>query len=167
MRQFSNLCALLTVSGLIIATGVAGCGKSESGDTSQPDSQGHDEHDGHDHGTSDPDVGAEDDHALDARSLGEIEIAGVTLDVSLAGELSPGGEAHVEIKRLAGPAPAALRFWIGDESATGSVKVKADAHDDHFHGESTVPTGVGTDLDLWIELELSDGSRHRDRIALK
>lgn len=166
MSHIQKHLVLWAVSGFICAAGLTACDKSESTDAQTP-SSAHDDHDGHDHGTGGAAAEVDDHHEPEARSLGKIEISGVSLDVSVAGELVPGGKAHIEIRRISGPAPAALRFWIGDEAATGAVKVKADSHDDHFHGESAVPATVGGASSLWIEVELSDGTRHRGQLALK
>lgn len=166
MSHIQKHLVLWAVSGFICAAGLTACDKSESTDAQTP-SSAHDDHDGHDHGTGGAagEVGHHDN--LEMRSLGQLEISGVMLEASLAGDVMPGGEAHVEIRRVSGPAPAALRFWIGDEAATGAVKVKADSHDDHYHGETAIPTELGGIASLWIEIELSDGTRRRGQIALK
>ncbi len=166
MLHFRNHVVLLAALGLIGVAGLTACKKSEPKDSHSP-SSAHDDHDGHDHGTGGAAGEADDHDELEMRPLGQIEISGVTLEASLASELVPGGEAPVEIRRVSGPAPAALRFWIGDEAATGIVKVKAESHDDHYHGEAALPGALEGSKSLWIEIELPDGTRHRRSIALK
>ncbi len=113
---------------------------------------------GHDHAT--------DDHGTE-RSLGSIEIASSTLSVILSGAMLPNAEMHVDIEHTAGPAPSGIRMWIGDESATGSLKIKTDAHDSHFHGHAEAPQTINGNTALWIEIETTSGERIAKSIQLK
>ncbi|MEO1130289.1 MAG: hypothetical protein AAFX05_11375, partial [Planctomycetota bacterium] len=102
------------------------------------------EHDGHDHG--------------EERSLGTINVMGTALEVSISGDVEPGAEIHVDLEHNSGPAPVAIRLWIGDEAGTGALKSKADGHGDHFHGHAEAPSEI-SNASLWIEIEAADGTR--------
>lgn len=99
------------------------------------------------------------------RSLASVTIDGTTLAVSVSGDIRPSSEAQFELKVLAGPIPAAVRIWIGDEAAVGALKVKAGGHSDHFHGETEAQADL-TNATLWIEIETSIGIRTIESINL-
>lgn len=172
----NDLTRLVVASSL--ATGLAlalpGCGESSSPDASSHSADdGHDHgeegHEGHDHGPGEHD---DHDHEHDGhdhgeeRSLGTVDVGGSTLEVSISGDLEPGAEIHVDIEHTGGPAPAAIRLWIGDEAGTGALKSKADGHDDHFHGHAEAPTELDG-ASLWIEVEAADGTRTSSSLPLR
>lgn len=162
----SALAAGLTVT-------LPGCSESSSPSASSHSADdGHDHgeegHEGHDHGPGEHD---DHDHEHDGhdhgeeRSLGTVDVGGTTLKVSISGDIEPGAEIHVDLEHTGGPAPAAIRLWIGDEAGTGALKSKADGHDDHFHGHAEAPGDI-TDVALWIEVEAIDGSRASSSLPL-
>jgi hypothetical protein len=165
---------LITVTialALVASIGLTGCddhghdhGHDHAGHSH--DHAGHDhDHAGHDHDHADHgDDHAGHDHA-DTRSLGAIEIAGHTFNVSFTGDLEPAAQLHIDVNRTAGPQPAAVRVWIGDEAATGVMKAKAPGDGDHFHGHADVPASL-QGAKLWIEVEAADGTRNAQFIAL-
>jgi hypothetical protein len=134
----------------------------------------HADHGDHDHGDADhptagplPDSGATaDPHTGPSRSLGEVTIAGATLEVSLAGAIVPNSEAHLSVHQTAGPPLSTLRLWIGDEAATGSVKTKSDGHDGHFHAHVETPPTIAADAQLWLEAQNASGKRVRIALPL-
>jgi hypothetical protein len=163
----NDLTKILTTVGAAMALSLSlpGCGESSnqsSGKTHAAD-DGHDHsgesdgHDGHDHAEGEHDGHDDHDHG-EMRSLGTLTIAGTTLAVSLSSDIEPSSEVHLDLEIESGPTPAAVRFWIGDEAATGALKAKTDGHDDHFHGETEAPADL-TNAKLWIEVETETGAR--------
>lgn len=171
----NNFAKIVVVSSLAIglAFTLPGCGKSSSPNASSHSADdGHDHgeagHEGHDHGPGEHD---DHDHEHDGhdhgeeRSLGSVVVGGTSLDVSISGDVEPGSEIHVDLEHTGGPAPAAIRLWIGDEAGTGALKSKADGHDDHFHGHAEAPSDISNAL-LWIEVEAADGTRSSASVPL-
>lgn len=156
---------------LAILVAFTGCDESSSisDNTNHSAEDGHyhdgDGHEGHGHDEGGHDTHHSDDHG-EMRSLGSIEIAGATLAVSISAEVEPSHEVVVELDQTAGPALAAIRFWIGDEAATSVPKVKADTHGDHFHGHTVTPNNLDN-ASLWIEAETADGKRVRTSMSLQ
>ena len=138
----------------------------------------HDDHAGHDHNGS----AAHDDHDHaehaemgdheeadahgDARSLGSVEVAGSTLDISVSGDVTPGNELHLNVKHTSGPIPGTIRLWVGDAEATGALKSKVDSSDGKFHGHVEVPAEVPEGAMLWIEIEDENGDRQTGAVPL-
>lgn len=156
----NTLNKLLLTSTLAAALSLAGCGGASSpdGDSDHADHSGHDHGPGEHPGDDSGDAGGHDDHDA-GRILGEIVINGTTLGVSVGGEVKPGATLHVDIRLAAGPAPSAIRLWIGDEAGTGALKSKADGHENHYHAGVEVPEPVDSGASLWIEVESADGER--------
>ena len=157
---FKILAAASTTVALSIS--LPGCGESsesKSAETHTAD-DGHDhagdgdDHEGHDHAE-----GEHDDHDHgEMRSLGSVTIAGTKLAVSVSSDIRPSSEVHLDLEVESGPIPATVRFWIGDEAGTGALKSKADAHNDHFHGQTESPSTMDG-ASLWIEIESVNGNR--------
>ena len=179
MMHFSRLLALVGV--IFFMAALAGCDKGNDSGTS-PAHSSEDDHD-HDHAhegdADDHDhahAGDADDHDHDhdhgehdhgdSHELGSITIAGATMDVSMSGELTPNEEVHIDIVHTGGPLPAAVRLWIGVASGDGSLKSKADGHDNHFHGHAEVPTQMPDGAALWIEVESASGAPESGSLPL-
>lgn len=171
----NDLIKMLAVAGTAIALSVSlpGCGESSESKSAKMHSadDGHDhagdgdDHEGHDH--AEGEHGEHDDHDHgEMRSLGSVTIAGTTLAVSVSSDIKPSSEVHLDLEVESGPIPAAVRFWIGDEAGTGALKSKADAHDDHFHGQTeALATMAGASL--WIEIETASGERQTAAVSLE
>lgn len=165
---FKILAAASTTVALSIS--LPGCGESsesKSAETHTAD-DGHDhagdgdDHEGHDHAE-----GEHDDHDHgEMRSLGSVTIAGTKLAVSVSSDIRPSSEVHLDLEVESGPIPATVRFWIGDEAGTGVLKSKADAHDDHFHGQTESPSTMDG-ASLWIEIETARGERQAAAVSLE
>jgi hypothetical protein len=134
-------------------TGCNGDAKSSAGAGTET-SQGNDEH-----ADGDPHEG--DEHALGTVTAGDTSLA-----VVMAGDVKPGAELHVELDVTKGATPAAVRLWVGKESAVGSMKAKADADGAHFHAHVEVPSDVTKEARLWIEVEAAGGKRTAQSLAL-
>lgn len=155
----NDLTKILIAFAFAVALTLPGCsespnssaGENHSADDGHNHANEEDDHEGHDHGQM--------------RSLGIVEIAGTTLAVSISGDIQPSSEVHLELEVASGPIPAAVRFWIGDQAGIGTLKSKADAHDDHFHGQTEAPASL-TGASLWIEVETASGERQTAPVSL-
>ena len=141
---------LLLAPVLASALLLTGCGDSDS----------HDDHDDHEEHTEHDDHSDEDgdDHGTD-HGLGEIEIAGSVLEVSVGGEPGPNVTLHIDIELKSGPTPTAIRAWVGNESADGVAKGLAAGSDGDYHADATCPAALPENAALWIEIESADGTR--------
>lgn len=157
----TDLMKLLLAPVLASALLLTGCGDSDSHD--DHDHEEHSEDDGHGHGSED---GDNHGHGT-GHELGEIEIAGSVLHVSIGGEPGPNVTLHIDIEVESGPTPAAIRAWVGDESATGSVKARAMGSDGDYHADATCPAEMSEDAALWIEVESADGTRTAGLMSLE
>jgi hypothetical protein len=168
----NDLIKMLAVAGTAVALSVSlpGCGESSESESAEAHSadDGHDhaddgdDHEGHDHAEGEH---GEHDHG-EMRSLGSVTIAGTALAVSVSSDIKPSSEVHLDLEVESGPIPAAVRFWIGDEAGTGALKSKADAHDDHFHGQTEAPATMAG-ASLWIEIETARGERQAAAVSLE
>lgn len=127
----------------------------------------HDEHDGHDHGAEeDGEHGDGHDHdSGETHDVGSVTAAGTTLAVT-AGHLEAGSEADVDLEVSSGAVPASIRVWVGLESGVGSLKVKADRHEDHFHAHLEIPEDLGVQSRLWVQVESDDGEMETQGLAI-
>ncbi|QOJ15199.1 MAG: hypothetical protein HRU75_11370 [Planctomycetia bacterium] len=93
--------------------------------------------------------------------LGETTVDGMKVRASRdAGEIKAGGDSPVDIWIDGGLGDAAaVRLWIGIESAKGSLKAKAENEDGHWHTHSEVPDPLPADSKLWVEIEHKDGKK--------
>lgn len=134
-----------------------GCGGGNDSDASSH--QTHSEDDGHDHGSSEGNAHSKEDghgHGDELHELGSVTVNGSTLSVTV-GHIEAGSEVDVELARTAGTVPAEIRVWVGPESGIGSMKVKADAHGDHFHAHVELPEELSADAQLWIQVASAAG----------
>jgi len=108
------------------------------------------------------------DHEADDKTYGG-KIGNYEVSISQHGEISAGGKAHLDIA-LSGPAkaPKALRLWVGNKSAKGSMKAKAGkGHSPgEYHVEVEVPEKMPENSKLWIEIQDS-GGREKGGFDLK
>jgi hypothetical protein len=142
-----------TILALIV---LGGCAREESAD-----------HD--DHGPAD---GAAHDHEEAERAghgtavqLGTATIGGFTVRAARGqGEVQPGGELALDVWVSGGSGKvSAVRFWIGSEDASGSIKARADVEDpaepDHWHAHAEVPAPLPPGSRFWVELEIEGQGR--------
>mgnify|MGYP006439672225 FL=1 len=115
-----------------------------------------------------PDSNAQaDPHPGERHSLGTVTVAGGTFAVSMTGEITPSTELHFDITQTFGPPINTLRLWIGDKSATGSLKSKSTSDDGHFHAHVEAHITLSMDSALWIEANTSSGDREAATIKLQ
>lgn len=158
MRNTHFNLSVLAAAPLVI---LMGCGGGQEGHR-EGDGHDHGTHsadDGHDHGSDESGDHESDEHAHDGETheLGSVTVAGVTLEVSITGDIEPGAELHVGLKPSGGASPGTIRLWVGEESGAGSLKAKADAHGDHLDGHVEVPDELAPGAKLWLQVESSSG----------
>ena len=156
----TDLMKLLLVPVLASALLLTGCGDGDTPDKHEQHEE-HSENDGHNHVSE-----GEDEHGSE-HGLGEIEIARTVLEVAVGGEPEPNATLHIDLEHKSGPMPAAVRVWVGDESATGSIKGKASGSHGDYHADATCPAELQEAAALWIELESADGTRTAGSLPLE
>lgn len=117
---------------------------------------GHDHSHGHSHGPLTP--------------IGKAVMGTYSVTVEAAGNPAPGKEWHLEILLdPAQPAPKAVRVWVGQQNARGSVKSKAapkmgpkGAYSAHVDVPAPLPAGS----QVWIALEPNAGEATQGSLAL-
>ena len=169
----TDLAKLILASAVAGALALGGCGSDSDSPHGDHDHSDHDhaDHADHDHAEDGHD---DHDHAEDGheepgseRELGDVTIAGTSFSVKMGGELAPSAVMHLHIERNEGPEPAAIRVWIGDESAVGSLKGKASGGGEGaYHADAEAPAELSPDAALWIEVESVDGERSVGSLAL-
>jgi hypothetical protein len=145
---------LLLTACLAVGLGLTGCSGDDT-DTPADDHAEVEDHDGHDHAEGE---GHDDDHGAEA-GLSEVTIGETVLNVSVGGDIEPNALLHIDLKHTDGPAPAAIRVWVGDETGAGSVKGLAVGGNGSFHADAQCPATLSPDAELWIEIEGEDGER--------
>jgi hypothetical protein len=87
------------------------------------------------------------------------------------GEVKAGGEAPVDVFVTGGTGKvAAVRFWIGTEDASGSVKSLAaieDSAKQNWHAHAEVPSPLPEGSKLWVEVEGESGNKSLGSFDLK
>lgn len=153
------------VFGLVVAAVFAGCPKESPSNASK----------------APPQVGKTDDHDHEGGhgdegpfiELGTAPAGGWTLTASRdEGSLSPGGEAAIDCTITGGSGKvSAVRFWVGTEDATGSIKALAAIEDpaepNRWHTHVELPSPLGDENKLWVEVEDSSGAKSAASFDLK
>ncbi len=88
------------------------------------------------------------------------------------GRIVAGGDAPIDVWLTGADAEViAVRFWIGTESAAGSVKAKADIEDpaqpNHWHTHAEVPAPLPAGSKLWVEIEAVGQGKRAGSFDLK
>jgi hypothetical protein len=183
-KLHSNLIGIAAIAIATCALVLGGCGNNDGsadesdgrGEAAMVDDRDHDHEEHADHDEHDQDGEMHDEHAHEEnmhdhmhegepRELGAVTVGGAELQVTLIGDVEPNREIHVDIIQTGGEKPAAVRLWVGDASGRGSLKSKADGHDNHFHGHAEVPATVDESTELWIEVETTAGERMAKSLA--
>lgn len=86
------------------------------------------------------------------------------------GTIEAGGDAPIDV-RVTGGAVKVVRFWIGLETAVGSVKALASIEDpaepNRWHTHAEVPNPIPDAAKLWVEVEAEGGAKHVAGFDLK
>lgn len=101
---------------------------------------------------------------LGDKTVGSLKLV-ATMDepISAAG----GGEGAFDLV-ITGGKPKAVRFWVGVESAEGSVKAKAEEETtDNWHTHAEVPKPLPAGSKFWSEVEPPTGAPFKVSFDLK
>jgi hypothetical protein len=166
---------MVFVVAFALAAYVAGCKKSEEGNSSKdqgttptaakpaPDTHVHDDGSTHtDHGST----GAEEedhDHAHDEVSLGTAAIGDLEVEFAQGhGKVAAGMEGHLVVKLPYNDNGASIvRAWIGTEDRLKSVVGKgeyAPSHDD-YDVHAIAPDPLPANAMWWVEVQKPDGTK--------
>jgi len=163
IRPFSLLFAAGAVS-----LALAGCEKKKeattapvTAPTSAPPASGQAAGAGHDHGDDHAHDDDHDHHHGPTTELGTATIGGFAVKASRDGDITPGGDAPIDVWVTGGTARvAAVRFWIGTQNARGSIKARAELEKDNWHTHAEIPSPLPEGSRLWVEIETDAGERH-------
>ena len=150
---------IIPLTALAMSTSACKEGVSESG----TQSSGHDHHHDHDH---DHDHAGDHDHDHDYDHDYTVKLGPSTLMVRYSGHAAPDVELHIDVTTTRGPAPSAVRLWVGTRSGEGSPMSKGDEADGHWHLHLDCPSSLTDEMALWIEAESADGTRLAESIPL-
>ena len=101
--------------------------------------------------------------------IGEATVGGLKLVATMDAPVKAagGGEGAFDVV-ITGGKPKAVRFWIGDESAEGSVKAKAEEETpDNWHTHAEVPVPLPPGSKFWVEVEPPAGEAFTASFDLK
>jgi len=161
IRQFSVALASIALVAFISCSGDDSHSHGPNNDHDHADDAPHTDGDGHVEG---------DDHVmieLGASTIGPYS-ARVTRD---EGAVTPGGDVAIDAWITGPEAPSAVRFWVGLESAEGSIKARAEIEgeggDARWHTHVEVPSPLHEGAAVWVEIESSDGTKYAGSFDLK
>ena len=99
--------------------------------------------------------------------MGEKTVDGLKLIATMDEAVKPGGEGAFDLV-ITGGKPKAVRFWVGTESAEGSVMAKADEETtDNWHTHAEVPNPIPPGSKFWAEVEPPTGETFKVSFDLK
>ena len=99
--------------------------------------------------------------------LGEKTVGGLKLVATMDAPVKPGGEGAFDLV-ITGGKPRAVRFWVGTETAEGSVKAKAEEETtDNWHTHTEVPDPLPPGSKFWAEVEPPTGEKFSVSFDLK
>ena len=92
--------------------------------------------------------------------MGSSDLGDFKIKVASIGEITPGKEGVLD-GEVSGGSLAAIRAWVGVESAKGSLKSKMGVSGKGFHGHVEVPTTLPDGSAIWLEVEDAAGKKHK------
>jgi hypothetical protein len=99
--------------------------------------------------------------------LGEKTVGALKLVATMDAPVKPGGEGAFDVV-ITGGKPKAVRFWVGTETAEGSVKARADEETtDNWHTHAEVPNTLPPGSKFWVEVEPPTGDTFKASFDLK
>ncbi len=145
--------------------------KPDSAKQATNDGKTHSDHDGHDHSDNKAADGGvtKGTHGGETIALGETTIGKLAVRASRdKGEIKPGGDAPIDvwINGGTGEGVTVVRFWIGIQDASGSIKAKADIEAGKWHTDVEIPSPIPPDAKLWVEVEESGGTKSTGSFSL-
>ena len=154
-----KLSHLILCGALAVAGGLVACKQS------QPDSSGDESAEAPQNGGHSHDDAEVEGHHGPSLPLGTSDIGPFSVRAARdEGEITPGGDAPIDVWVEADhESVVAVRFWIGTEDASGSIKARAAIENpdtpNHWHTHAMVPDLMPEGAMLWVEIETADG-RH-------
>ena len=154
------------LSTALVGTLLIGCGQQEqeastrTSATKQAAADTHTHADGSTHAAHDESDASHShghSHGGEVVSLGQKQVLGFTVKAEQEGSVNAGQEAVFLIETA--PAAEAVRLWVGDEQATGSVRSKAEGGPTSFHSHTMVPSPLAAEAQLWVEVQNAAGER--------
>lgn len=122
----------------------------------------------HDHG--DGKAHSHDDHGHahgKPQDLGTTTVEGLKLQAFQLGGLAE-KEAVFEVALAKGAdKPRAVRFWVGVESAEGSVKARAEGDGTSYEAHVELPEPMPKNAQFWVEIQSAEGKRSKTAFDLK
>jgi hypothetical protein len=92
---------------------------------------------------------------------------GLKLLATMDEPVKPGGEGAFDVV-ITGGKPKAVRFWVGTESAEGSVRAKAEEETtDNWHTHAEVPNPLPPGSKFWVEVEPPAGEKFTTSFDLR
>jgi hypothetical protein len=99
--------------------------------------------------------------------IGERTMGGLKLVATMDEPVKPGGEGAFDVV-ITGGKPKAVRFWVGTESAEGSVRAKAEEETtDNWHTHAEVPNPLPPGSKFWVEVEPPAGEKFTTSFDLR
>lgn len=91
--------------------------------------------------------------------LGSVDVGAHRLAIHMIGDVKPDAEVVIEATSEKPLSVKALRLWIGDATATGALKAKAniDAQGTSAHAHVETSASVPDGAKLWLSIEENDG----------
>ena len=105
-------------------------------------------------------------HGGPRHELGKQTVAGNVVSVTQIGDAVVAGKAvtfEIKVNPEAGGStakPKAVRAWVGNEKAEGSVKANAPWREKFYDADLEVPATLPAGSKLWVEVE-NDAGKHR------
>lgn len=100
--------------------------------------------------------------------LGTTTVAELKFTAIQIGKVEAGKEGVFEVEpEKDAKAPKAVRIWVGNASAEGSTKTKAEKHGDGYEAHVELPKELKADTQLWVEIEPAAGKRAKAGFDLK
>ena len=99
--------------------------------------------------------------------VGEATVGSLKLVATTDAPVKAGGEGAFDLV-ITGGTPKAVRFWVGTETAEGSVKAKAEEETaDNWHTHVEVPSPLPPAAKFWVEVEPPTGDKFTRSFDLK
>ena len=163
--------SLAIVALLVSLVALPGCGGDSHKDHDHKDHD-HKDHDHKDHDHKDhshKDDGKDHVHGTnegEPTALGKADIAGFAAQVTLYGQVKAGGEVALDVILTGGSGePAAVRAWVGTESAQGSRKAKLEKTKTAWHNHLEAPATLPEAAAIWVEIENDQGEKKAAKFA--
>lgn len=168
------LFAALSLTPVVAMTALGGCEEKQPAATPS-ESANADDH-GHEHGPDGEHIDQHEDHSGPVLELGEQAIGSFSAKATRdEGEITAGQDTPIDVTLTPAEGStavaAAVRFWVGTEDASGSVKARAEvenpADPNRWHVHVEIPNPLPAGSKLWVEIEDASGATSVGSFELK